>query len=225
MLEAIRASVRRWRMKTHKPFGRLAGDEAFRISLGDRNGEVAQSLARAFHDVPTVEVLEGDLLDAGCDAIVSPANSFGDMSGGIDKAIDDFHEGAAQTAIMQAIADHFHGELPVGMALVVEVPNRRMPYVVAAPTMRVPSRIAGTINAYLAMRAALVAVLRHNHGAPGRAIRRLAVPGLGTGVGGMAPAESAEQMRVAHDAIVGGRWRHVLHPMQAPYALRDVPIR
>ncbi len=115
-----------------------------------------------FTTSPAVEVAEGNLLDLNCDAIVSPANSFGDMSGGIDKSIDDFHHGAAQRSIMAAIAEHFLGELPVGMALIVEIPGRRFPFVVAAPTMRVPSRVTDSLNAYLAMRAALVAVLRHN---------------------------------------------------------------
>src|SRR5207247_1370786 len=95
-----------------------------------------------------------------------------------------FHQGAAQKAVMAAIAEHFFGELPVGVALVVELSGQRFPFVVAAPTMRIPGSVANTLNAYLAMRAALVAVLRHNKSG-GRPIRSLAVPGLGTGVGGM----------------------------------------
>jgi O-acetyl-ADP-ribose deacetylase (regulator of RNase III) len=79
--------------------------------------------------------------------------------------------------------------------------------------------VIGTINAYLSMRAALVAVLRHNAGA-GRPIRSLAVPGLCTGVGGMHPAEAAEQMKAAYDSVVGGKWREVDSPVLAPYALR-----
>jgi O-acetyl-ADP-ribose deacetylase (regulator of RNase III) len=220
MLAAIWAKVRRSRMKTHKPFGVQGADEGLRISLGDLNEGVARALAAAFRGVPAIEVVEGNLLDLDGEAIVSPANSFGDMGGGIDKAIDDFHRGAAQKAVMASIAEACYGELPVGMALVVEVPSRRWPFVVAAPTMRVPSRVAGSLNAYLAMRAALVAVLRHN-ATGGRPIRRLAVPGLGTGVGGMAPGDAAEQMRTAYDSVVGGNWRRVLHPAQAPYAFRD----
>jgi hypothetical protein len=86
--------------------------------------------------------------------------------------------------------------------------------------MRVPGRVDRSLNAYLSMRAALVAVLRHN--ALGhRAIRRLAVPGLCTGFGGMSAMESAGQMRTAYDNVVGGNWRRVVHPAMAPYAMRD----
>lgn len=217
MVSSLLAKFRRLRMRTLKPFGQVPRGMAIRLSLGDLNGEVARALAAAFHDAPAVEVLEGDLLDAECEAIVSPANSFGDMGGGIDKAIDDFHRGAAQRAVMAAIAEHFYGELPVGMAHVVEVPGCRWRFVVASPTMRIPGRVANSLNAYLSMRAALVAVLRHN--AAGRpAIRCLAVPGLCTGVGGMSAEEAATQMRTAYDIIVDEGWRRAIHPAVAPYA-------
>jgi O-acetyl-ADP-ribose deacetylase (regulator of RNase III) len=204
-------------MNLLKPMGRQAG--ALAVSLCNRGSETARALADAFAGVPAVEVLEGNLLDLDCDALVSPANSFGDMGGGIDKAIDDFHGGAAQRAVMAAIAEQFYGELPVGMAVVVEVPARRFPFVVAAPTMRIPGDVSRTINAYLAMRAALVAVLRHN-AAAGRTIRTIAIPGLCTGVGGMSPTRAARQMRAAYDNVAGGGWRQVAHMALAPYALR-----
>jgi O-acetyl-ADP-ribose deacetylase (regulator of RNase III) len=205
-------------MKTLKPFGPGTSVDTLRVSLVDRHAEATRALAAAFADADAVEVVEGDLLSLGCDAVVSPANSFGDMGGGIDKAIDDFLGGAAQKAVMAAIAEHFLGELPVGMATVVELAGPRLAFVVAAPTVRVPVSVAGTINAYLAMRAALVAVLRHNEG--GRPIRSLGVPGLCTGVGGMHPVEAANQMKAAYESVVGGRWRQVISPIQAPYALR-----
>jgi len=218
MFDSITAKVRRWRMNSLKPFGKLR-PECLRISLGDRNPEVAAALAVAFGNVNEVEVVAGNLLDLACDAVVSPANSFGDMGGGIDKAIDDFHGGEAQRAVVNAIAAQFFGELPVGAALVVRLSSRRLPFVVAAPTMRVPGALARqTINAYLSMRAALVAVLRRNAG-EGPPIRSLAVPGLCTGVGGMPFDEASRQMRTAYDNVIGGEWRRVIHPALAPYAV------
>lgn len=222
MLKLLTASVRRWRMKTHKRFGKTAAEEVL-LSLGDTISEIATALAAAFSDADAVEVVEGNLLDLACDAIVSPANSFGDMSGGIDKAIDDFHAGAAQKAVMKAIAEQFYGELPVGAALIVHLATARWPFVVAAPTMRIPSRVESTINAYLAMRAALVAVLQHN--AAGKPpIHSLAVPGLCTGIGAMPATVAAEQMRTAYDVIVTDRWRQIVHPAMAPYALAGKQI-
>ena len=47
MLETVKAFFRRLRMKTQKPFGQASG-EGLRISLGDRNPDIAQALAAAF---------------------------------------------------------------------------------------------------------------------------------------------------------------------------------
>jgi O-acetyl-ADP-ribose deacetylase (regulator of RNase III) len=141
------------------------------------------------------------------------------MDGGIEKQIDEFYEGAAQKAVLALIAGKHYGELAVGSAMIIEMTTHRFPYLVVSPTMRVPGDISGTIHAYLAMRAALIAVLDHNASEP-RRIDSIAVPGLGTGVGGMAPGESARQMRAAYDMIVGGGWKHIQHPLQAPFVLR-----
>lgn len=216
MIAFLTRLARRWRMKTHKPFGTSA-TPGLRITFGDTHFERADALARAFAGVNEVEVVEGNLLDLDCEAIVSPANSFGDMGGGIDKAIDDFHEGKAQAAVVAAMAEHSFGELPVGSALVVRLAARRWPFIVVAPTMRIPGNVASTINAYLAMRAALMAVLKYNATCD-RPIRHLAVSSLCTGVGGMPHEFSAEQMRTAYDSVIGGKWKKVLHPALAPYA-------
>jgi hypothetical protein len=65
-----------------------------------------------------------------------------------------------------------------------------------------PGIVADTVNAYLAFRAALRAVLAHNRsGAP--PIRSLLCPGLGTAVGRIPVARCARQMRVAWDRVLG----------------------
>ncbi len=207
-------------MQAIKPCGRGAVDGSIRLSLCDQNPDVARALADAFHDVAAAEVLVGNLLDLDVDALVSPANSFGYMDGGIDHHIDRFHDGAAQRAVLAIIAERFYGELLVGSAVVIRMATARLPYLVVAPTMRVPGDALGaTIHAYLAMRAAFVAVLDHNRSGAGP-IRSLAIPGLGTGVGGMDYEESARQMRAAYDMILAGGWRAIRHPAEAPFVLR-----
>src|SRR5258708_3312659 len=135
MFSSLMTRIRRWRVKTLTRFGRT-DPNSLHLSIGDQNPDVAQALAAAFVGVDSVEIVEGNLLDLSCDGIVSPANSFGDMGGGIDKAIDDFHCGEAQKRVMAAIAEQYFGELPVGVAIVVELPTERFPFVVVAPTMR-----------------------------------------------------------------------------------------
>ena len=207
------------RLKLIKPFGLDSCNDLLQLTLCDTNPDVVAAWARAFADVAPVEIVAGSLLDARGDALVSPANSFGDMGGGVDKAIDDFFGGEAQRRLMAAIREQFLGELPVGMALIVELPPRRFRFLIAAPTMRVPNRLGETLNAYLAMRAVLVAIFKHN-GSGANPISRVVVPGLATGVGGLAPDEAAGQMRAAWDNVVGGGWERVVSPALAPYAWR-----
>ncbi|MCW3098054.1 MAG: phage tail assembly protein [Chthonomonadaceae bacterium] len=138
MLFSLSRLLRRQRMKVVQSFGRGASRSTLRLSLCDINADMTDAWLDSFFGVEAVEILQGDLLETGADAVVSPANSFGDMSGGVDKRIDDFYRGAAQEAIVRCIGEQFLGELPVGMALVVSMPNSRLPFVIAAPTMRTP---------------------------------------------------------------------------------------
>ncbi|WP_412539467.1 hypothetical protein R8Z50_26975 [Longispora sp. K20-0274] len=66
-----------------------------------------------------------------------------------------------------------------------------IPWLIAAPTMRVPMILPGeTVNPYLAMRAVLREAARQRIGT-------VAVPGLGTGVGRVSAAVCARQIRAA----------------------------
>src|SRR5690606_36309243 len=101
VLGILRHGFRRWRVETLKP-RRTVGPRGLRFTIGDRNADVATALAAAFNDLDCVEVVRGDLLDVSPDAVVCPGNSFGDMGGGFDKAVDDFHRGEAQPAVVRA---------------------------------------------------------------------------------------------------------------------------
>jgi O-acetyl-ADP-ribose deacetylase (regulator of RNase III) len=206
-------------MQVRKPFGKDIPANTLQLSLCDLSEEMTDAWIDAFRDLDAVEILQGSLLDAGGDAIVSPANSFGDMSGGVDKAIDDFYQGNAQTKIQEAIRREWLGEIPVGAALIVPLTPQNPPFVICAPTMRVPRSVRNSIHAYFAMRAALVATVRHNQQGSIPPITRLAISGLCTGVGEMDYGVCAQQMRVAYDNVIGGKWEQIIHPAMAPYAL------
>lgn len=218
MIARVRRLWRRRLVKIVKPFGPRLDPDTLRVSLCDLNEAMVDQWIDAFRDVDAVEIAHGNLLDLETDSLVSPANSFGDMSGGIDKAIDDFFGGAAQRAAVAAIRDRWLGELPVGAALSVPLPSRHHPTLIVAPTMRVPGNVSGTLNAYLAMRAVLVATT-HLRSEGTQPLLSLGVPGLCTGVGGMGFGVAAQQMRAAYDSVAGGGWKAVVHPAMAPYAL------
>jgi O-acetyl-ADP-ribose deacetylase (regulator of RNase III) len=160
-------------------------------------------------DLEFVEVYHGSILDLSCDAVVSPANSFGFMDGGVDAAYLRYFGGDIQNRVRQRIDEKHHGELPVGAADIVETGDERIPFLIFAPTMRVPMVLRDSVNAYLAARAVFLLV---KHGVfsagtevgrpiAGR-IERVAFPGLGTGVGRLGPNTCARQVRAAIDDIL-----------------------
>jgi O-acetyl-ADP-ribose deacetylase (regulator of RNase III) len=148
-------------------------------------------------EFPNVKVLEGDITNVSCDAIVSPANSFGFMDGGLDYAISERLGWDLQTEVQQFIKNLPEGELLVGKAEVFATKDELIPYLIVAPTMRVPTnfQIPTSINAYLAMKAILIAAKKHEN------IEYVAIPGLCTGVGRMQPEICARQMLYAYREI------------------------
>ncbi len=172
-----------------------------KLILIDRSPPLVDRWWEQFSDCPEVEVIAGDYFQRPADAIVSPANSFGIMDGGLDLAIRDTLGFSVQDRIQAVILEKYHGELPVGSAEVVPTDEPRWKYMVAAPTMRVPESVAFTLNAYLAFRAVLVAVENFNRAAGKRAIDSLVCCGLGTGIGKVPPARCAAQMRVAYQGV------------------------
>ena len=57
-----------------------------RLLLVYRDERLGQAWREYFAGVNCVEFVEGDICDVACDAVVSPANSFGFMDGGLDLA-------------------------------------------------------------------------------------------------------------------------------------------
>lgn len=153
-----------------------------------------------------VQVYSGDIFKSGpaADAIVSPANSFGFMDGGIDMAYSRHFGWQMQDRLQEVIREKYRGELLVGDAIIIPTVegkendncvdwskyNEGQPikWLISAPTMRVPVDVCNTVNAYLAFRAVILAVEKHNSTPGNEPIRSVLCPGLGTAVGRM-PAE------------------------------------
>jgi O-acetyl-ADP-ribose deacetylase (regulator of RNase III) len=171
---------------------------------------VEESLAAAWRrfcdDLDFVSVHEGSILDAHTDAVVSPANSFGFMDGGIDALYSKRFGRAVQDRLQERIRTRHGGELLVGLAEIVETGDANIPFCIAAPTMRVPMILRDTVNPYLAARAVLRLVSQGTFAdgpfadePVGDRVKTVAFPGLGTGVGSVGPNTCARQMRAAID--------------------------
>ncbi len=176
---------------------------------------VDEALAQAWQvycgEIDGIEIHAGNILDLKVDAVVSPANSFGFMDGGIDLVYSQFFGWQLQRQLQHQIQHFHHGELLVGTAEIVETHHSRISYLIAAPTMRVPMVLADTVNPYLAARAALLLV-KHGRFQAGSlegerisdVVKAIAIPGLGTGVGRVKPERCALQVRTAIKEVVFG---------------------
>lgn len=166
---------------------------------------MAQAWEAAVDGRPDVRVHRGSTLEVPAQAVVSPANSYGWMRGGID-AVYAREFPSIEQHVRSAVLAYHGGELPVGQALIVPTDAAAPAWLISAPTMREPGELLpqDTVHPYLAARA----VFRLWHDGrleddrPVReVVRTIALPGLGTGVGGVAPETCARQVMAAWDEV------------------------
>lgn len=183
---------------------------ALKLYLRDINPDMVEAWKKQFKDEPDVEVSQGDIFSGTkADAIVSPANSWGYMDGGIDLAYSR-HFGWDLSAHLREVLFHeYDGELLVGQAAIIDIkpfkPDTNYRWLISAPTMRIPMDVSDTVNAYLAFRATLLAVKKHNTQAKyADQITSILCPGLGTAIGNMSPEICAQQMSFAWGSYLRG---------------------
>jgi O-acetyl-ADP-ribose deacetylase (regulator of RNase III) len=128
-----------------------------------------------------IHVVRSDLTEMPVDAVVNPANSLGVMSGGVAAAL--------REAGGQQIEDEARASAPiaVGAAVVTTGGDLFAKHVIHAPTMEEPGLKIGVENVRRATRAALIAAGRLQ-------LDTIALPGMGTGVGGVPVEEAARAM-------------------------------
>ena len=170
---------------------------------------LAQAWDAAVDGRPDVRVHRGSVLEVAAQAVVSPANSFGWMRGGIDAVYAQAFP-AVEQHVRSAVLAYHGGELPVGEALIVPTGAADPPWLICAPTMRNPGELLppDTVHPYLAARAVL-RLWRDgtlDHGQPVRAaVHTIALPGMGPGVGGVSPETCARQVVAAWDEVMVSR--------------------
>ena len=82
------------------------------------------------------------------DAVVSPANAYGLMDGGYDKALTDYFGNDLQLAVQKEIIKRFYGEQPVGTSFSSPIPDHSGMLLIHTPTMRSPSQIKDIMIVY-----------------------------------------------------------------------------
>lgn len=189
--------------------------------------ESARSVARlVFDDIPfqhemqrantLIQIVTGQYLPQVLernrfDAIITPGNSYGFMTGGFDLALVQYfdvqhpHFHGIEHMVRRRIVQSYCGELLVGQALVVG-PNPTLPSaIVYAPTMRVPMHLPTYSQApYQATLAAFQAIHQANQMSYRNRIYRVLLPVMGMGTGGLPVELVARQMQMALIQAVAG---------------------
>ena len=171
------------------------------INLRDMDEKIVNAWKTIFSDNDKIRISCGDIFDLKADAIISPANSFGFMDGGIDLAYSEYFGWDLEKILQHKIQDTFYGEIPVGIATIINTGNENIKYLISAPTMRVPMDVSNTVNAYLAFRASLIEIKKFNENNKEK-ITSILCPGLGTLTGRISPENCAIQMKYAYDSII-----------------------
>jgi O-acetyl-ADP-ribose deacetylase (regulator of RNase III) len=189
----------------------MNSSEKIKILLCDINPDIVDcwnELLPSIHSEKfDIEVHLCSFLALKADALVSPANSFLFMNGGIDYPIREYINSQAENVdivaqIQKTIrnSEVYNGEVLVGDALITKIKTENYSYLISAPTMRVPGDISYTSNVFLSIRATLSKILLHNKAygiLNDHPIKSVLIPGMGTGVGGVTPESCALQTKTA----------------------------
>jgi O-acetyl-ADP-ribose deacetylase (regulator of RNase III) len=128
-----------------------------------------------------IKIVQDDITELDVDAIVNAANSYGYMGGGVAGAI----KGKGGEEIeMEAVSQ---APILIGHAVITKAGKLRCRHVIHAPTMEQPASLTDVGKIQEAVKAALECADENN-------IERIAIPGMGTGVGGVLKDKAAKAM-------------------------------
>ncbi len=194
------------------------------INLVDRNQEMCDEWNKHFSNLNNVKVHCGDFFDLNPDCIVSPANSFGFMDGGLDAVITKKLGKQVQENAQNIIQEMYDGELLVGQSILVRTDNNLVPFCLISPTMRIPQKLKDSINIYLASKSIFLKIKElenfYNYPKPFdyddcEPLSSINISGLGTGIGGISFNECARVMKLAYDEFYLGNYKFPTNVFEA----------
>lgn len=177
-----------------------------KFTLFDINPDLIYYWQKNFSGEPAVTSSLCSLHDLPAhDCLVSPANSFGIMDGGIDALIRNEIPGVEER-VRLSIDVRFDGQQPVGTSILVPG-NEKFKFLAHTPTMRTPRPIPAAV-VYDVFRALILEVINN----PQYNIKTIACPGLGTATGRVSPEEAALYMHLAYQSFsheIPANWNEV----------------
>ena len=144
-----------------------------------------------------IEILLDSILNTDVDAIVNAANSIGYMGGGVAGVIK---RAAGDVPEKEAVKN---GPTEVGKACLTTAGRLDYTGIIHAPTMEQPAMRIPSENVYKATKAALE--LAEKEG-----FKSIAIPGMGTGVGGVSVEDAAKKMMQAIKEFKGTNLKKII---------------
>ena len=144
-----------------------------------------------------IEILEDSILNTDVDAIVNAANSIGYMGGGVAGVIK---REAGEEPEKEAVKK---GPTEVGKACLTTAGKLKFKGIIHAPTMEQPAIRIPSENIYKATKATLDIAEKEG-------FESIAIPGMGTGVGGVAVENAAKKMMQAIKEFKGTNLKKII---------------
>lgn len=169
-----------------------------KIVIIDINKENINVFSNVFKDYKNIECICGDVVkyqDVNNIALISPANCFGYMNGGIDRTYSKIMYRGLENKVRNLYKQYGFEYQPnrhivkIGSSITVKIDNLSNQYLICAPTMFLPQDVSTTNNAFKAFYAVLCAIDKS-----GIQIDTIVTPPFCTGTGKMNPVEAANQM-------------------------------
>jgi O-acetyl-ADP-ribose deacetylase (regulator of RNase III) len=157
------------------------------VAIVDINENLIALAKRDVPELPSISFTAGDALALKADAVITPANSFGFMDGGMDAAVVARFGDAIANMVRDRIASFPFGEVLVGQAFMVSTGDADIPNLIFAPTVRAPKPITHPADVMLAARAAVRLAVDAG-------MSKVIMPCMGAGSGRLTPNASFAAM-------------------------------
>ena len=170
--------------------------EAVEVVFVDESPDVVNSWASAFgrRRPEHIKFVLGNLFRSGPGVVVTPSNSEGELSAGVDLQLKMLFP-ELEAKLDQHVRSEPTGRLHIERPVWIETGNMEHPAIIFSALLSSPSDLATPNRVYKASLAVFRLVQHHlfpDH------LRRVLIPGFGTGVAGIAPDVAARKMYQAY---------------------------
>lgn len=112
-----------------------------KLSLADNNLNLVIEWSKTFSKLPEVKILCANILDAAECYMVSAADSFGNIDGGIDLVYSDYFGWDLEKKVKNEIDQLTNSKLPVGSRIIIGANYSKILFLIVSPTLRMPEAL------------------------------------------------------------------------------------